>query len=62
MVISKAQIDGMNIYKNAILESVYKRCGIDGDPRKGYSKSIEYNLVRNEITYTESLIKDEPKK
>ena len=54
IIISKAQIDGMAIYKNAILGSVYKRLGIDGEPRKDFTKSIQYNLSENEITYTET--------
>ena len=60
LVISEAQMDGLQIYKNVLLESVYKRCGIDGEPRKGYSKSIQYNLAENQIIYTESPIKEEP--
>lgn len=59
MVISNAQINGLQIYKNVILEAVYKKLGIDGEPRKGYSKSITYSLAENEIVYTESLIKED---
>ena len=55
---SKAQLDGMFVYKNAILSSVYKRLGIDGEAQKGYSKSIQYNLFNNEIVYTQSPIKE----
>lgn len=55
---ANATMDGLNIYKNIILSSVYKRLGIEGEPRKGYSKSITYNLSENVITYTESPIEE----
>jgi hypothetical protein len=54
--IAEATSDGLHIYKNALLAGVYKRCGIDGEPRKGYSKSIRYNLRENLIEYTEAFI------
>lgn len=59
---AEATLDGLNIYKNVILGQTYKRLGIDGDPRKGYSKSIRYNLTRNEIVYTETSIPKPNKK
>lgn len=54
---SQAQMDGMHIWKNIILEGVYKRLGIDGEAKKGYSKSITYNLSANEIIYTQEEMK-----
>lgn len=62
ITVSEQQIDGMQVMKNYILGAVYNRLGIAGDPRKGYSKSIKYNLGANEIIYTESPVKEEPKK
>lgn len=59
MINAEATLDGLNIYKNVLLQGVYKRCGIDGEPRIGYSKSIQYNLSQNEIVYTELPIKKE---
>jgi hypothetical protein len=53
---AEATSDGLHIYKNALLAGVYKRCGIDGEPKKGYSKSIRYNLRENLIEYTEAFI------
>lgn len=58
---AEATLDGLTIYKNVLLGSVYKRCGIDGDPQKGYSKNIRYNLAENQIVYTESPVKEEKK-
>ena len=58
IVIGEAQLDGLHIYKNVFLEGVYRRLGINGDPKKGNSKSITYNLSKNEILYTEEPIKD----
>ena len=60
IIASNAQLDGMQIYKNAILGGVYKRLGIDGE-KKGYNKSISYNIGINEITYTESPLPEEKK-
>ena len=40
---------------------IYKRLGIDGEPKKGFTKNIKYNLGVNEIIYTESLEKEEKK-
>ena len=54
ITISNVQIDGMQIYKNGILSTVYKRLGIDGEAKKGFTKSIQYNLGINEIIHTES--------
>lgn len=59
MIAAKAQLDGMNMYKNVALMGVYKRLGIDGEPRKGYQKFIDYNLGANEIIYTEHPIPEE---
>lgn len=56
IVAAEASRDGLHIYKNVLLESVYKRCGISGDAKKGFSKSITYNLSENVITYTETPI------
>jgi len=53
---AQATMEGLQIYKNVLLESVYKRCGIAGDPRKGFNKSIQYNLGENVIIYTEEPI------
>jgi len=61
ITISSVQIDGMQIYRNGILDMVYKRLGIDGEPKKGFTKNIKYNLGVNEIIYTESLEKEEKK-
>lgn len=61
IVASKAALDGMEIYKNAILMRVYERLGIDPGPNKEYSKRITYNLTENVITYTRTPIKEEPK-
>jgi len=54
MINSEATLDGLNIYKNVFLQGVYKRLGIEGEAKKGYSKSIQYNLSRGEIIYTQS--------
>jgi len=54
IIASNAQLDGIQIYKNALLGAIYKRLGIDGEAKKGYSKGISYNLSENMITYTES--------
>ena len=51
---AQATGDGLHIYKNGVLASVYKRLGIDGDPQKGYDKTIQYNLRDNVITYTQA--------
>ena len=59
ITVSRAQVDGMQIYKDAVLSSVYKRLGIDGDPKKGFTKNIRYNLGSNEIEYTETEKKEE---
>lgn len=48
-----ATLDGLNVYKNMILGSVYKRLGIEGDAPKGFSKNIRYNLRTNQIEYSE---------
>lgn len=53
IIISRAQIDGMQIYKNAILGATYKRLGIDKDAPKGFTKNIQYNLGENRIEYSE---------
>jgi hypothetical protein len=58
---AEATLDGLNIYKNMLLESVYKRLGIAGEPNKGYSKSIRYNIRENIIEYLEEPIKEEKK-
>ena len=61
-----ATITGLQMFKNIFLGDIYKRLGIDGEPQKGYSKSIQYNLTEGKIVHTESPIKeekkDEPKK
>jgi len=59
IIASNAQLDGMQIYKNALLGGVYKRLGIDGEAKKGFSKSITYNIGVNEITLTETPVKEE---
>jgi hypothetical protein len=51
---AEATLDGLNIYRNAILGSVYKRLGIDGEPKEGFSKGIRYNLKANKIEYTQT--------
>ena len=56
IVCANATMTGLQVYKNAFLGQVYKRLGIDGDPQKGNSKSIQYNLSLNEIVYTEEPI------
>lgn len=56
ITISEAQLDGLHIYRNVILTNVYKRLGIDGEPKTGYSKGIRYNLAENEIIHTETPI------
>lgn len=58
IVNAQATNDGLNIYKNMVLGGVYKRLGIEGDPLKGHSKTIQYNLGKNEIVYTQSPIKE----
>ncbi len=63
IVISQAQLDGMQIYKNVVMDQVHQRLGIQGNPPQGFSKSISYNLAQNEIIYRETPIpKEEPKK
>lgn len=57
LVSANATVNGLNIYKNVLLDKVFKRCEIDGDPKKGNTKSITYNLSKNEILYTEEPIK-----
>ena len=59
IIISRAQIDGMQIYKNAILSATHKRVGIDGEAPKGFTKNIQYNLGKNEIIYTEIPINED---
>lgn len=61
IVSARASLDGMQIYKNAILSSVYKRLGIDGEENKEWTKHIQYNLAENVITYTRSPKREEPK-
>jgi hypothetical protein len=61
IITAEATLDGLHIYKNVFLGGVYKRLGIDKDPRKGYSKSIRYNLRLNKIEYIESPIKNAKK-
>ena len=61
IVSARAALDGMQIYKNAILSSVYKRLGIDGEENKEWTKRIQYNLSENVITYTRTPKKEEPK-
>jgi hypothetical protein len=56
---SRAQLDGMQVYKNGALSVAYKRLGIDDEAKKGYTKSIRYNLHTNEIVYTESPINED---
>ena len=58
MINAQATLEGLNIYKNVILQTTYKRLNIDGEPKKGYNKSIQYNLTENLITYTEEPIKE----
>lgn len=62
IVNAHATADGLNIYKNAILGSVYKRLGIDREPKKGFSKSIQYHLGQNQIILTEEPKKEEDAK
>lgn len=54
LINAEATIDGLNVYKNMLLSSVYKRLGIDGDAPKGFSKNIRYNLKLGEIEYSET--------
>ncbi len=56
-----ATITGLQMFKNIFLGDIYKRLGIDKDPQKGYSKSIQYNLTEGKIVHTESPIKEEKK-
>ncbi len=58
---SNAALDGMQIYKNVILGGAYKRLGIDTEPSKEWTKSISYNLANDEITYTRTPKREEPK-
>ena len=62
MVISNAQLNGLMIYKNVILEGVYKRLGIMGEAKKGFKKSIQFNLRENQIIHTETPEKEEDAK
>ena len=62
IVISQAQLDGMQIYKNVLMDQIYQRLGIQGNPPEGYSKSIQYNLAQNEIVYKETPIPKDPPK
>lgn len=57
LVISNAQINGLQIYKSVILEEVYKRLKLNAEPKEGFTKTIEYNLGDNEIIHTETPIK-----
>lgn len=57
IVAAQASLDGLHIYKNVMLDSTFKRLGIAGDPKKGNTKSINYNLAKNEIIYEEEPIK-----
>lgn len=50
---AEATINGLQVYKNMVLNSVYKRLGIDKDAPEGFSKSIKYNLRLGEIEYSE---------
>lgn len=60
---AQASMDGLQIYKNVILEQEYKRLGIDGEPKLGFNKSIRYNLAENKILHTsEPIPKDLTKK
>ena len=66
MVAASAQLDGMQIFKNVILNEVYKRVGIDTKPSEEWDKSINYSLAENTITFTKILkkkveSKEEPK-
>lgn len=56
ITIANAQMTGMQIYKDVILESVYRRLNLKGEPKKGFSKSISYSLRDNVIIHTESPI------
>ena len=47
-----ATVDGLMMYKQAYLQQVYKRCGLDKE-KQGITKKITYNLSKNEIIYTE---------
>lgn len=49
---AEATLDGLNIYKNILLQGVYKRLNLDPEKNK-----ITYNLSQNEIT-TEEIAKD----
>jgi len=62
IVNADATMTGLHMFKNMFLGDIYKRLGIDGEPRTGYSKSISYNLSKGEVTYTESPIKEESAK
>lgn len=61
IIVTSQQLDGLHIFQNAFLSQVYQRLGIDGDPQKGYSKTIQFNLQKNEIVYTESPLPPEKK-
>lgn len=58
MINASATMDGLQIYQNVLLEGVYRRLGINGEAKKGYKKSIQYNLSENIITLTETETKD----
>lgn len=59
LIAADASITGLHMFKNVFLGDIYKRLGIDGEPRTGFSKSISYNLAEGTVTYTESPIKKE---
>ena len=57
MINAEATMTGLHMFKNVFLGGVYKRLGIEGEAKKGYSKSIQYNLSANQIVHTQSPIK-----
>ena len=57
IIAQSAAVNGMQVMKSGLLKSIYQRLGIDGEPKKGYSKSIQYNLSANQIVHTQSPIK-----
>ena len=59
LINADATLTGLHMFKNMFLGNIYKRLGIAGEPKTGFSKSISYNLTEGKIIYTESPIKKE---
>lgn len=56
---AQATNDGLQFYKKALLNSAYKRCGIETEAKKGFDKDITYSLADNVITVVERPSKKE---